>query len=310
VDDEARVTRLVGGNRASGGGLPLSDAFRAICRQLMNDPVPERLVVINVARELSLDRERVADGWGSWEKLTADLLAQLEYAGMALRIATPGGDEWTLGARFRTATRMMPIPGSNVWFAVYTQEETVQRNAAAEVRKDLAHARRILEEAGMLTPEMAEALTVFDEGLSFPESGRTERRMRERSSVDHGIPRPQDEPGEVIFCRKCEKSKPKMKKFFEVYWHTKSGDWYWRLVCQSCRKDATDTRLVQRREKVGAAVIRLHEQGITPTVEGVAEITKINRGDTAAAWNYLARRNLVPVPLPGKVLSRKQKEML
>ena len=308
MSDEARTARLVGG-ASGGGGLPLSDAFRTICRRLLgSDPVPEQRLVITIARQLNIQRERVAATWGTWERLTADLLAQLEYAGMAARIATDSGDEWTLGSRFRTATRMYPIPGSNLWFAIYTEQEEVRRNAAAAVKLDLARARRVLGDAGMMTEEVTQTLAILDELLLFPESVQAAQvRKRTRPTVDHAKPRPPDEPDKTIVCRKCEQSKPKTKKHFEVYWHPNAGgDWHWRLACQGCRKEASERRVRDRREKVRQTVIRLHEQGVTPTVETVMEAAPGNRGDVIADWNYLARRSLVPVGIPDGVLKKRK----
>ena len=306
MDDEARTARLVGG-ASGGGGLPLSDAFRAICRRLLGgDPVPEQLLVVLIARQLSIQRERVAATWGTWERLTADLLAQLEYTGMTARIATGKGDDWTLGSRFRTATRMYPIPGSNLWFAIYTEEEEKKRDAAAAVKQDLAHARRVLGSAGMMTEDATQALAILDELLLNPESMRIDRRKRRRT-VDHGKPRPPDEPDKTIFCKKCEKSKPKTKEHFEVYWHPNAGgDYHWRLACQSCRKEEADRRIRERKEKVREAVISLHEQGVAPTVEAVMKASGGNRQDVTGDWNFLARRSLVPVGIPGGVQKGKK----
>jgi hypothetical protein len=300
MSDEARVTRLVGGNRtryaSEGGGLPLSDAFRAICSQLLAGPAPEALIVINVARVLNLQRERVAARWGTWEALTADLLAQLEYAGMVAR----ENGQWTLGHRFRTATRMMPIPGNNMWFTVYTEEEQRQRNAAAQAKLDLTHAHKILEEAGMFTGQVAEALTTLDRLLTevLPVSERTERRRRGRA-VKHDIPKPPEEPGVTVTCANCEKPKAKTWENYEVYWHPRSGgsQWYWRVECNACRKVKSDQRIAARREKVRQAITDLHEQGEV-TLEALMAAIRTNAHEAIHDWNYLARRSLVPVAPP------------
>lgn len=143
MPESSRLVRLVGDSgMASGGGLPLPDAFAAVVQELLdNGPSDEAHLTQVLAHVLDYKERRIMAAWGTWERFAGDILAQLAQS----NIVTRALDRWYLGLGFADGERLVVIPERNIGITVYSRDERRRRNALTRARLDL---KRVIAQLG------------------------------------------------------------------------------------------------------------------------------------------------------------------
>lgn len=147
MPESSRLVRLVGDDGvASGGGLPLPDAFTAVVQELLDSgPKDEAHLTGLITRVLDYKERRILATWGTWENFAGDILAQLAQS----HIITHALDKWYLGLGFADGERLIVIPERNIGITIYSREERRRRNALTRARLDLKRVIAQLDDDGV-----------------------------------------------------------------------------------------------------------------------------------------------------------------
>lgn len=274
MSDTFRLVRLVGDGDASGGGLPLPDAFTAVLQELLDHgPATTSLLTELMIDTLSYKTKRVMATWKSWDDFTADILDQLADTGLITwaedDIAVPDR-RWQLTEKFTPGTRQVIIPEAGIGVIVRTQAERARVNALSRVLVDaralesrVAQLRSPSEHVQLAQVHLGKAVTALEGELLL----RPVKPPRGRPRTDSLPPRPTAEqlarlkyglggtvPAPLVrnvfredgtrLCNRC--GEPRTPDQYQVYWESgHNHDYFLRGACKTCE----DKRLRRRRVK-------------------------------------------------------------
>jgi hypothetical protein len=278
-----------------------------VIRRLLNHgPTPHFIMVKIIRASISrLQEERVLSIWASWEEFAGDILDQLTDAGLV----THNEKGWLLNPGFVPLHHYVIIPRlgegrGGTWIAVGTEREEKEQNAIIESAGYADRIRKILTDAGVLSPELdghlTEILTLLRGGVS--REVRSSRGMvappGEKNRRGY-LTEPDDEPDTLVECwGKCKERKPLTREFYEVYF-SKSGTgkrsghpglYYWRRDCRVCHMEDLKARRAERRERVRETILGLLADGEVLSAEVIAKRSGVNLHDAERDWTWLGKR--------------------
>lgn len=265
--DEQRVMWLIGGG---GSGLPLPLAFSTVVEEIIdNDYASFEVLQKRLESVLGFKEDRVlASPFRTWAGFTEGIVDQLE----SISVIQELGGAWFTDKGFQSGARITAIPGTDVWFQVWTREDRARRDHAErklmKVRQILAEfdqlsqyrdaddlAQRKLDQAQELLQAAEKTLT----GARVEAAGTLPKVRQGRPAVERpdmpprpssrevaaekyglgGNPTAQQVKPSSLFgvdgkrvCPGC--SHPRLPEDFEVYTDGKGKAWFLRGKCRSC----------------------------------------------------------------------------
>lgn len=271
MSDTFRLVRLVGDGDASGGGLPLPDAFTAVLQELLDHgPATSSALTELMIDTLSFKTKRVMATWKTWPDFTADILDQLADA----KLITWAEDDsaiperrWTLTEKFTPGVRQVIIPEAGIGVIVRRQEERARLNALSRALVDaralesrVSQLRASSEHVEWAQLYLGKAVNALESELAL----RPVKPARGRPRKDSLPPRPTPEelarekyglggtvPGPLVrnvfredgtrLCGRC--GEPRTPDQYSVYWESGHNHAYFlRGACRICE----DKRLSNR----------------------------------------------------------------
>jgi hypothetical protein len=276
VLDEQRVMWLIGGG---GGGLPLPLAFSAVVEEILDHDYAsfERLEKV-LSDALAFKEDRVlASPFRTWTGFTRGIVEQLEEVGVLQEL----NGAYFLDKGFVPGARITTIPGTDVWFQVWTGEQRQQREQAERVLMDfrlvvaefkrfdryapegqsetLASALKLARAAEKL---VAQGERLLSEGREVGSLGLPPPRERLRPVNGHLSSKPTSRElavskyglGDVFQLvkgtrfgidgkRPCNKcGKGRLPEDYEVYTDGKARSWFLRGTCRVCYANSRNLR--------------------------------------------------------------------
>ena len=189
LDHANRERRLIGdnnGDEASGGALPLPEAFTAVLQYLYSHGTETFPDLVRVVRDkVSYKDKRILAVYNTWEEFTDDIVSQLMYK----NLAEPVGDwasgvsaedyDWAVTGEVKTGVSYPVITAEGrgtISVIIFSHDEQQRRNAAVRLAMDTSALRARFTEAELLTPQREEAFQRILDGLSMPAPNRRRRR--------------------------------------------------------------------------------------------------------------------------------------
>jgi len=267
MSDAFRLVRLVGNGDASGGGLPLPDAFAAVLQELLDHgPAAGGHLTGVTNAALSYKHARVTATWKTWDDFTADILAQLADAGLV----TERDGKWMLTGKFTPGKRHVIIPSANIGVTVRTQADRTRLNAMSRAMIDAKAAESRLDQLDEESPAVqgirmllrkAVQMLEVELGDRIPPPSARERgplprpTARELAREKYGLDgnRPASVQTNVFGqdglrrCVRCGKLRP--PEDYQVYWESGHNHSYFlRGACESCERERSRNRRKQFKE--------------------------------------------------------------
>jgi hypothetical protein len=265
--DEQRVMWLIGGG---GSGLPLPLAFSTVVEEIIdNDYASFEVLQKRLESVLGFKEDRVlASPFRTWAGFTEGIVDQLE----SISVIQELGGAWFTDKGFQSGIRITAIPGTDVWFQVWTREDRERRDRAErklmKVRQVIAEfdqlgqyrdvgderAQRKLDQALELLQAADKIFAASRVVEVFPESSpKIGRPVKDRPNMPRptsrevaalkygfgGTPVAQQVKPENVFgtdgrrvCPGCDH--PRFPEDFEVYTDGKGKAWFLRSKCRLC----------------------------------------------------------------------------
>ena len=303
------ILRLAGVDGASGGGLPLPDAFRAIAEYLIEEglPVPEESIVpvVRNAGAIPLKERRIISIWGSWEDFTRALLLVMRqeylavfHTGHNLEWKHRETVTWNIHSSFCTGRYypviVIPERELEIGFTAYSPLEKMQRSRKDAHLTSLRKLRAEIEQDGLL---LADVDYYFSRLIGMLDGKTRKPRNRGRPSVGTEDP-PDDEPGHFVMCTKGGEDKELTRENFSQY--SSRGRWYWN---RECTEHASTTSRHHpgvktsglSKQAVREAIERLSVHDMPPSARSVARyLEQDDDRQVRKYWDELAAEGRVP----------------
>lgn len=299
-EHDARRVRLAGDGRdsASGGGLPLPDAFRAAEQHLLDHGVsPLADVTKTVTEAMIIKERRILSLWGSWEAFTRDILDQLAYKKLVQRTDSfTEADLWELTANFKPGVRHTVMDNPRIRLSVTTERIRTRENAIGRVVLELNTLSAGLRNQGFLDPESGEAFLSLIQLLERPPEPPP-KRTGGGVKVKHFSEEPEDSPHLQQACTKCKNPYPLTREHWYCDWSRRG--YYWRTICKTCMSKQKIAHEKEKEKEVQQAILDLDAEGLPVTVDLVCRrIGTQDRRRTIAHWNRLYRERGVDIKCP------------
>jgi hypothetical protein len=304
MDNDERIVRLVSdGSGASGGALPLPDAFAAVLRQLLENGTASYGLLakkITDAPLIKMKKNRILKIWGTWDNFCEDIIAVLDEGGF-IRTEDQQGLYRALGRNFREGVSLEVISsgevvkatggvaGAPVTVTVFGRNIHEERN---EISKAVMAVNRCKGELSRMD-KIDMVIQNHFYGIIAQLEGDSDPRP----------PKPQGDPEVLVRCHNfngnptCGRLLPQTEANFVLYWSR--DKWYWRPKCRDCAMPPGHREF---QEKLIRAVNSLLEdgRGVFPGKGSVAkEVARRMgfKGDHSSvyqSWDRLAARGLLP----------------
>jgi len=260
MSDAFRLVRLVGNGDASGGGLPLQDAFTAVLQELLDHgPAAAGHLTGVTSAALSYKHARVTATWKTWDDFTADILAQLADAGLV----TENEGKWMLTGKFTPGRRHVIIPSVNIGVTVRRQAERTRINALSRMMIDTKavesrlaqldedslaiqgirmHLRNAVQ---MLEVELGDRIPPASARQRGPAPRPTSRELaRDKYGLDGTVPSSRANVFGADGMRRCVRcGQLRTPEEYQVYWESGHNHAYFlRGACVHCEQERAAVR--------------------------------------------------------------------
>lgn len=215
------ILRLIGdGDRASGGAIPLPDAFTAVVQELLDngdtafETLNERIIDVLAYKEARI----MATSWRAWEDFTRDILKRL----IAINVVELRRNRYVLTESFTPGKRYEAFPGtSDIGFTVYSREVREKRNDNSKL---LLEVNVLLSKLSRFPYADAEAVRLINEAQKIL-SGQLVVDKRERKNAMERERRRANDPRPPELHRKALRSG--ITDFARKFWDEADPDtWY------------------------------------------------------------------------------------